>query len=788
VTRRDPSNTYILIVWPDTDSRRLDPEVRVAPNVELAVLPKHLRLGGKLVNQPEMYLRYAAAFERFVLDLDLDVLHRAASVNPNWPVTRVPSVPTVSTHYDLIPLVYSDSYLRDEFWAGVYRRSLDVVGASDRLIAISRFARDEAVQRLRVPSDRIDVAYPFADRRFRPLPGEEVARLLVSVRQRVGLPERYILNVGALHFSKNMPGLLRGYALLSPNLRRTCPLVLAFDTPPQERSQLSVLLANAGLGPEDVVTTGFVSDDELAALYNGSVFYVHLSRYEGFGLPVLEALQCGKTVVASRASALPEVVGDAGLLVDPERPEELAGVMRRLLEDSRLRGSLEERATGQAARFTPDALAETTLRAYDQAVPRPKGRTRRPRLAMWTPLPPALSGVSDYSVDLLDALRGWADVEVFVAGGYEPDADLRRRFTVREASSFSSLMAHRGYDFVVYQLGASEFHRFEEKAVERWPGVLTLHDLTWGRMLADQAIRFHRVPELRRRMLEEEGDTVLRDFDAIDVSGEQGWAGLDRVLHDHYLLGRLVGCSLAQIVHVPGAVAKLSARYPAARPVFFPMGVADPWRRVTTRDSKELRRSCGFGDDEFVLGAFGIADAVKRLERGVEAIAALRAEGIPSRFVIVGRFWTPTYREEISGLARRLSVEDHVDILGHVPADRFAELLCGVDAVLNLRFPFHWQMSATLVRAIAAGKPVLVTELSAWDFLPSRFCLPVRPDRHELDRLVTQVRRLALGPETRTVLGDEARRWYLENATVERMASCYRDVLTMVNPGVARTA
>jgi hypothetical protein len=64
----------------------------------------------------------------------------------------------------------------------------------------------------------------------------------------------------------------------------------------------------------------------------------------------------------------------------------------------------------------------------------------------------------------------------------------------------------------------------------------------------------------------------------------------------------------------------------------------------------------------------------------------------------------------------------------------------------------------------------------------------VRPDRHELDRLVTQVRRLALGPQTRTVLGDEARRWYLENATVERMASCYRDVLTMVNPGVARTA
>jgi glycosyltransferase involved in cell wall biosynthesis len=483
------------------------------------------------------------------------------------------------------------------------------------------------------------------------------------------------------------------------------------------------------------------------------------------------------------------VVGDAGLLVDPDEPEELASAMLRLLQDPRLRESLEKRAIVRAARFTPEALAETTRRAYDRAVARFRTRSRHPRLALWTPLPPLPSEVSDYSVELLDALCVWADVEVFVAGGYEPDADLLRRFTVREASSFSTLMAHRGYDFILYQMGASEVHRFEERAVERWPGILTLHDLTWRRVLAGEAVRLpDRLAEFRRRLLEDEGEAVLREFDAIDASSESSWLELDRVFQDHYLLGRLVASSLAQIVHLPGAATELSGRYAAARPIFFPMGVADPWQQVTTKNPRELRRRCGFGEDEFVLGAFGIAAPVKRLERGIQAVAELRAQAIPSRFVVVGRFLPPSYRGRLADLARRLSVEDYVDILDHVPAERFAELLCGVDVVLDLRFPFSWRMSGVLIRALGAGKPVLVTELEAWDFLPSRFCLPVRPDDHELERVVTELRHLALDPGKRAVLGGEARLWYLRNATPDRMASHYRDVLTRVGPGLARTA
>jgi glycosyltransferase involved in cell wall biosynthesis len=750
--------------------------------VERVFLPGHVRLHGRVANRPEMYMRYGAAFERFVADLDLDILHRTSWNDPEQPLTRVGLIPTVATHFDLIPLVYEDQYFRgDAFWTGVYRRILDVERASDRLIAISRFVREEAVQWLGVDRDRIDVAYPFADSRFRILPEAEVQRLLARLRRTVGLPERFILNVGDLHFSKNLSGLLRGYARLPQNVRHSYPLVLVFALPPEARVRLNRLLADAGLGPDDVVTTGFVDDDELAALYNASAFYVHPSRYEGFGLPVLEALQCGKAVLAANAAALPEVAGDAGLLIDPDNPEELAEGLQRLVEDESAREALGARATAQAARFSPRHLGDATLEAYEAARGHFSRRRRRPRLAVWTPLPPLRTGVADYSVELLGALDEWADVTVFIAGGYTPDPDLLRRFEVREASAFSAAMARQGYDVVLYQLGASTFHCFAETAIERWPGILTLHDLTWGALVAHQAERLQRLPEFRTRLLEEEGPGALDEFDALGPPGETRFQeGKEAFFNRHYLLGRLVAASLGQVVHMPRAGDELAARYPAARPTFFPMGVLDPWRQLVTRDPRALRERCGLGEREFVLAAFGLADPVKRLGLGVRAIARLRAEGIAARFIVVGSFTSASYRAEISTLARGLAVERHVTLLDHVAPGRFTEMLTTVDVVLNLRLPFRWQMSATLMRAIAAGKPAIVTELEAWDFLPARFCVPVRADAHELERLVDELRALAREPDMRAAAGTEARAWYLENATLGRMSRNYRDMCHQV--------
>ena len=782
VLRRDGGHTYVLILRPDTDLDRLEPEVAAAPNVERAFLPGSVRLHGRVANRPEMYMRYGAAFERFVADLDLDLLHRTSCNDPEQPLSRVGLIPTVATHFDLIPLVYEDRYFRgDVFWTGVYRRILDVERASDRLIAISRFAREEAVEWLGVARDRVDVAYPFADSRFRILPEAEVQRLLARLRRTVGLPERFILNVGDLHFSKNLSGLLRGYARLPRGLRHAHALVLAFAVPPEARVRLNLLLAEAGLGPDDVVTTGFVDDDELVALYNASAFYVHPSRYEGFGLPVLEALQCGKAVLAANAAALPEVAGDAGLLFDPESPGELAEGLQRLIEDESLREALAARATTQAARFGPRALGDATLETYEAARAHFSRRRRRPRLALWTALPPLRTGVADYSAELLGALDEWADVAVFIAGGYMPDPDLLRRFEVREASAFSAVMAHQGYDVVLYQLGAAPFHSFAETAIERWPGIVTLHDLTWSRLVADQAGRLHRLPEFRARLLEEEGSSALDAFDALGPPGGTRFEdGKEAFFNRHYLLGRLVAASLGQVVHLPRARDELTARYPGARPTFFPMGVLDPWRQLVTRDPRALRQRCGLDESEFVLGAFGLADPVKRLGLGVRAIARLRAEGIAARFIVVGWFTSTSYRTEISALARDLAVERHVALLDHVAPERFSELLTTVDVVLNLRLPFRWQMSATLMRAIAAGKPAVVTELDAWDFLPARFCVPVRADDDELERLVDELRVLARDAEVRAAAGTEARAWYLENATLDRMSRNYRDVCHQV--------
>ncbi len=161
------------------------------------------------------------------------------------------------------------------------------------------------------------MAWPIADACFRPLPAPVVAQMLVGLRRRTRLPEHFVLAVTHLHHSKNLSVLLEGYAHLPDAVRAQLPLVVSCHLDAGQLSSLQESVAAFGLD-DDVVTTGLVSNDELAALYNAATMLVHPSRYEGFGLPVLEAMQVGTPVVTTTASSLPEVAGDAALLVDDD--------------------------------------------------------------------------------------------------------------------------------------------------------------------------------------------------------------------------------------------------------------------------------------------------------------------------------------------------------------------------------------------------------------------------------------------------------------------------------------
>ncbi|HMR62709.1 MAG TPA: glycosyltransferase family 1 protein [Anaerolineae bacterium] len=230
------------------------------------------------------------------------------------------------------------------------------VQRADHVIAVSESTRHDLIDLYQTPPEKISVLYHGVGAEFRPI--LDAARL-ATVRRKYSLPEPpLILSVGTVQPRKNYQRLLQAFA----HVRPAASLVIAggqgwyFDEILAEVRRLHL--------ESRVRFLGFVDEADLPLLYNLATVFVYPSLYEGFGLPVLEAMACGVPVVASRRSALPEVVGAAGQLIDPVDIEGMAGALTELLADETLRRQLSAAGLGQAARFSWARTAEQLVSLY----------------------------------------------------------------------------------------------------------------------------------------------------------------------------------------------------------------------------------------------------------------------------------------------------------------------------------------------------------------------------------------------------------------------------------------
>ena len=318
------------------------------PNVRVEPVAVEGRLSRILWEQ----LAQTRAWRR--LDRPVDLTHGLAFSLPL--LSRVPGVVTM---YDL-----SFRRLPDRFPAAqrLYLSTITQLSCrrARRVVAISEATRRDVAEWLGVPLARIDLAYPGVDARFRPLPLEEVR----AFRERLGLPERFILYLGTLEPRKNLPALVEAFALL----RRDQPdlhLVLAGARGWWYHSLLR-MISDSNLG--DVVhLPGFVPAEDLPSWYNAAAAFAYPSSFEGFGLPVAEALACGRPTVTSDVSSLPEAGGDVALRIPPDDPIALADALARALTPAE---ADRARAAGpaHARTFTWEAAAASLRQAYRRAL------------------------------------------------------------------------------------------------------------------------------------------------------------------------------------------------------------------------------------------------------------------------------------------------------------------------------------------------------------------------------------------------------------------------------------
>jgi glycosyltransferase involved in cell wall biosynthesis len=277
----------------------------------------------------------------------IDVFHAAEHLLP-----RLRHVRSVFTLHDLIFQFDPASHkpLNIAFLKTLMPRFLR---AADAVIAVSECSKRDAVRIYNLPADKIRVIYEGVDPRFKPISDRES---LIAVRQKYDLPERFMLHVGTIEPRKNLPLL---FEALHPS---GFTLVVAGKTGWLTEP---IFARVKQLDIEDRVRfTGYVPDEDLPALLSAATLLVMPSKYEGFGLPVLEAMACGTPVIASNTSSLPEVGGDAALYAPPDDPRVWAESIRRTMSDAGLRASMRDKGLRQAARFRWDAAARQTAEVY----------------------------------------------------------------------------------------------------------------------------------------------------------------------------------------------------------------------------------------------------------------------------------------------------------------------------------------------------------------------------------------------------------------------------------------
>lgn len=265
--------------------------------------------------------------------------------------------PIVNMVHDLAVIHFPQFFPRREVWR---QRLLlpRAIRRAARVLTDSQYTREDVVRTYDIAPERVAVTHLGVSDHFRPVAGAE----LRAVLERYQITPPYILHVGNIQPRKNLPGLLEAFALLKRTEHLPHRLVIVGR---QAWGYAAVLVRARELGP-DVTFTSYVPLADLPALYSGAALLVYPSFFEGFGLPPLEAMQCGTPVIASNRPAFPEILGDAAVLVDPAQPAEIARAILAVIRDAALRENLVARGFARAGRYRWQETARRTLAAFTE--------------------------------------------------------------------------------------------------------------------------------------------------------------------------------------------------------------------------------------------------------------------------------------------------------------------------------------------------------------------------------------------------------------------------------------
>jgi glycosyltransferase involved in cell wall biosynthesis len=678
-------------------------------------------------------------------------------------------VATAAILYDLIPLAMPESYLREEHTRAWYYRKLQALKELDLLLAISEHTRQEAITLLNLPAERVINISAAADSHFRPQPFSPAkARQLLG---RFGLGRPFVMYTGGIDPRKNIEGLIAAYAGLPPRLRAAHQLAVICALRDEDRKRLARLAAGCGLGSGEVIFTGRVSEEELVGLYNLCHLFVFPSLAEGFGLPLLEAMACGAPVLGAARSSIPELVGRKDALFDPHKPAAITEALSRALTDEPFRRELRLHGLQQASRFSwresaARALAALeTLQAKRAATSPCVPAEPKPRLAYVSPLPPAQTGIADYSAELLPELARFYDIELVVDQRKVAHPWLNANFPVRDLAWLES-NAHR-LDRILYHFGNSHFHARFFALLEQHPGVVALHDFFLSGVVHWMGHNGYPPEGMRRALYQGHGYPAL-----LSKKNEGPEAAVWRY-----------PCNRAVLEQAVGIISHSGYALRAAREWYGPEPAGE-WRVVPqlratapAADRQATRQALGLAEDDFVVCTFGLLGKHKLNQQLLDAwLASSLAADPRCRLVFVGQSHPGPHDRALRQKIAASPAGQRLRITGFLEPDRYQAWLNAADLAIQLRGLSRGETSRAVLDCLAHGLPLIINANGPQGDYGDDFLIKLADDFSGAD-LSAALELLRQDPVRRAKLGLAGQTYVRQEHHPARAGELYRDAI-----------
>ncbi len=697
------------------------------------------------------------------------------------------TIPTVAILYDLIPLIRRDRYLDNpkiEHW---YERMLDHLRRADLLLAISESSRQEGMQYLGCSANECINISTAADEQFQPLPVSKADE--EALRNRYNLPRAFLMYTGGIDLRKNIEGLITAYSAVPLHIRQRHQLAIICSVQINDRASLEKLASRSGMKKHELVFTGFVPEDDLLALYNLCKAFVFPSWHEGFGLPALEAMACGKAVISSNKSSLPEVVGRADALFDPFDVQSMTEKIVQVLTDDSFRQDLERHGIEQAKRFSWDRSAQSAIDEIEKLVQK-KAHTqlphataiRRPKLAYVSPIPPQRSGISEYSAELLPELSRYYDIDVIVEQDIVSDPWIKANCGVHTSEWLVNHSEH--YERVIYHFGNSSFHQHMFKLLERVPGIVVLHDFFLSGITAHIEVTDYIPGFWARSLYESHGYLATQQRYIATDTADVVWR---------------YPCNIGILRNATAVIVHSEASGRLARQWYGASNASDwsvvPHLRVPVLETKRsaARHSLGFNDEDFVVCSFGLLGPMKLNQRLLDGwIASKLASDPRCVLVFVGENQDNEYGENLVKTIRKFGGNNRIRITGWNDSETFRKYLASADLSVQLRSLSRGETSGAVLDCMNYAIPTIVNANGSMADLPAD-AVWILQDEFSDAELVAALEKLWLDAPRRELLGRMARNAILTRHNPRQCAAQYVDAIeTAYNhaevtaPGITR--